>query len=374
MIIHTPLVISAVAVTTIATMVFVGLGHLPKPTRATAIWSAAFTTAMAGSFIWLGGDSIASVPLRGVANGLIFGSMLLVWSGVRSYRGISSKLAISIPLMLLMSLALFAAAFTDYYGISFRVVTAVIAVFAALSIVEFLRLGSNVGDEITPFIAVGALYIVFAFISLIDAILVASGERSSVDGLSFIRGINMVGVNVMVLCTLVTVLLLATRDETIRTSASHDVFESVAGDRLHRAKTSCDPWWSFLDIRLDDPDDIRVASSTAMFNDVCERFYQEVYVALPADADIHRMSPTRVVALVPRAQGGMREILKGLLQHISAAETNEAIPVRVSASIGWAHAPTANYNFDDLLKITADAARAAQAAGGGRWERVHGDS
>lgn len=374
MIIHTPLAISAVAVSTIATMVLVGLGHLPRPTRATAIWSSAFTTAMVGTFIWLGGDAVASVQLRGVANGLIFGSMLLIWSGVRSYRNLPSKLSLSIPLILCLSLIQFASAFTDYFGIIFRVVTVIVAVFAALAIVEFLRLGSSVRDEVTPFIAVSSLYIIFAFVSVIDAALVASGEKSNVDGLSFIRGINMVGVNVMIMCTLVTVLLLATRDETVRTTAPHHIFEGVASDRLARAKMSCDPWWSFIDIRLDDPEDIRIASSTAMFNEVCDRFYEEVYAALPADADIQRMSPTRIIALVPRAQGGMREILREMLQRVASAETNHAVPVRVSASIGWAQAPYTDYNLDALMSIAADAAETAQEAGGDRWERVHGDS
>lgn len=370
MIIHTPLAISAVAITSIATMVVIGLVHLPKPTLATTLWTAAFTTAMAGSFVWVGGDMVESAPIRGLANALIFGSMILVWSGIRAYRGVSPMLSLSIPLLFGLLIISSLSGFTEYYGVFFRVLTAFVAIFAALALVESLRLGPSVRDEVTPFVAAASLFILFTVIAIIDGILVASGKRSSVDGLSFIRGINMVGVNVLVLCTLVTVLLLARGSETARTSTSDDIFESVVRDRLKRAKASGDPWWSFIDIRLDDPDDIRIASSTAMFNEVCERFRTQVNAALPAESDIQQLSQTHIIALVPRAQGGMREIIKALLQDISTAETNEEVPVRVSASIGWAQAPNSGYNLDVLRKVTSSAAVVAQAAGGDRWERV----
>lgn len=373
MILHTPLAISVVAVATTATFVFIGLGHLPRPTRATAIWSGAFASAMLGAFLWIGGDPIESTPLRGIGNGLLFGAMLLVWSGVRSFRGVEPKVIVSGTLLFAMPLLLLAFAYTDFYAIAFRGFNAVIAVFAGLTIIELLKLGSTVRDEILPLLIVCALYMVFAVIAIIDGVMVAMGLTTGGESFQFIRGVNFIGANIMLVCALVTLLQLATRDSTIRTSATSDVFESVARDRLKRAKTAGDPWWSFIDIRLDDPDDIRISTSTAMFNEVSNWFIQEIYASLPPDADIQRMSPTRVVALVPRAQGSMREILSELLRRISTSQTNDELPVRLSASIGWAHAPIADYNFDVLLGITANATRVAHDAGGDRWERVQGD-
>src|SRR5690606_37569243 len=124
-----------------------------------------------------------------------------------------------------------------------------------------------------------------------------------------------------------------------------------------RAKAAADPWWSYIDVQLDDTDDIRTASSTGMFNEISDRFRTEVYAALPADADIRQMSPTRIVALVPRAQGGMREILTDVLKRISSIQMSGSLPLRLSASIGWSHAPTADYDLESLMAITANATR-----------------
>ncbi|KDA05216.1 hypothetical protein DC31_02130 [Microbacterium sp. CH12i] len=78
-------------------------------------------------------------------------------------------------------------------------------------------------------------------------------------------------------------------------------------------------WWSLLDIRLDDPDDIRLASSSAAFNAVAEKF----------------------------------------------------APTRPSASIGWAPVAAVGYEFETLVNAASHAAETAYAKGGDRWERVH---
>lgn len=375
MIIHTPLSITAIGITTTATMIFIGLGYLPRPSRAGALWLAAFTAAMVATYLWTASEILETLQLRGIANGLALGSMALIWSGLRSLRGVSPKYSITLAALVLLPLSLLLASYTDFHGISFRCATVVASIFAALAIIELLRLGTVVRDEVLPLVASAALFIVSAVISVVDGFMVASGATNNSDSLLFIRGVNFIGINVLVVCALTTLLLLTTQATSLRTTptTTHSMFESVARNRLSRAETSGDPWWSFVDIRLDDPDDIRVASSTAMFNEVSEHFIREVYATLPADSDLEQMSPTRVVALVPRAQGSMREILSNVLQKVADTSSHQKLPIKISASIGWAQAPNSHYDFDSLLDLAATAARTAHGLGGDRWERVHAE-
>lgn len=125
--------------------------------------------------------------------------------------------------------------------------------------------------------------------------------------------------------------------------------------------------------RIFHPDDIRAASGTAAFSAISESFADDVYATLPADADVERMSPTRFIALVPRSQGGMREILSVLLERVSTLEEHQAIPIRLSASIGCAQATSTGYDLDVLLDAASEAAVVAHAEGGDRWERVRGE-
>jgi GGDEF domain-containing protein len=126
-----------------------------------------------------------------------------------------------------------------------------------------------------------------------------------------------------------------------------------------------------LDIRLDDPDDIRAASSTAAFHAVAQKFGRDVDSVLPPDADIDRITTTRFVALVPRPQGGVRELITELLERMTTMDDQQSVPVRLSASIGWAPVSAAGYDFARLIGQAADAADSAYANGGDRWERVH---
>lgn len=373
MTIHTPLALTLVAIATAATMIFITLGHLSKPTRASALWTATFAELMVGSYVWIAADVVGSIELKAVSNGLVLGSMALMWSGLRAYRGVASRAAISVAVVVGFSLVLLLVAGGVWYAITFRCVFVATGVFAALTIVEAWRLGRTVRDEVLPLVVVASLYLVFAGVIVVDGALVATGVTAHADSLAFIRGVNLLGSNVFVVCALVTFLQLTTRDGTVRENSPDDIFSIVARERLVRAQDSEDPWWSFVDIRLDNPHDIRVASNTAMFDEIIDRFRREVYASLPADADIRPMSPAQIVALVPRAQGGMREILSETLRKVSSIDTPESFPIRLSASAGWAHAATGGYNLDTLLEMTGAAVLRARDQGGDRWERVPGD-
>ncbi|MDT0156389.1 hypothetical protein Q9R19_02000 [Microbacterium sp. ARD32] len=372
--ITTTLAIPMIAISTLATIIFIGLGFLPRPSRATALWAAAFALAMIGSYVWLAQDYGFPSRLRALGSALMVAPMPLVWSGLRVYRGLRrSFLPLSFAVLVAVPAILLAANALGVYTIAFRVVFVAMAVFAALIIVDLLRLGPQLRDEAMPLLGVSAAYVLLAGIILINGVVQATGGITPDDSLDLIRNLNMIGVDIYVTCTLVTTLLLTTRSGDA-SSAPDRSFERTARARLARAQAAGDEWWVLLDIRLDDPDQIRLASSTAAFNAVCEKFAQDIDGVLPADADIERLSPTRFAVLLPRSQGGVRELLTELLERVTTSDAPSlTLSLRPSASIGWASVAAVGYEYDDLAAAAADAADTAFRNGGDRWERTRGD-
>jgi GGDEF domain-containing protein len=371
--ITTSLAIPMIGVSSLAMILFIGLGFLPRPSRATALWSAAFAISTIGAYVWLVQNYVYPEELRALGSALVVGPMPLLWSGVRAYRGqrrvylpVSILVLVASPALLLTAVAL------DFYVLAFRLVFVGMSVFAALIVVELVRLGPQMRDEAIPLLAVSGAYVVFAAIATINGVLQVVDGPLTGDSLEFTRNLNMVGANVYIMCALVTTLLLTTR--TADTASSpHGGFEHTARTRLSRARAAEDEWWALLDIRLDDPDEIRLASSTAAFNAVCERFAEDVDAVLPPDADIERLTPTRFVTLVPRSQGGVRELLSELLQRVTKnEEPSNSLPVRPTASVGWAPVSAVGYEYDALVAAASEAAVRAAQKGGDRWERIHG--
>jgi GGDEF domain-containing protein len=329
---------------------------------------------MIGSYVWLAQDFVFPEQMRAIGSALTIGPMPLLWSGLRAYRGKQRTFVpLSIAVLVAAPLFLTFGIMASFYGIAFRIVFCSAAVFALLIFLELTRLGPQLRDEALPLMGVSALFVVFAVITLINGILVAGGSISPSDALDFLRTLNMIGMTVYIVCALVTMLLLTVRD------GEHDrspyrAFEQTARTRLERAQASADPWWSVLDIRLDDPDDIRRASSTAAFNMVAAKFARDIDSVLPADADIERIKPDCFLILVPRPTGAIRDLLTELLERISAPEPGQPFPVRLSASAGWASVTAAGYNFDVLVQAASEAAVTAHKDGGDRWERVRGEN
>lgn len=368
------LVMPVIAISTLATIIFIGLGFLPRPSRATALWTAAFAVAMMGSYVWLAHEYVAAEQMRALGSGLALSPMVLVWSGVRAYRGHARQhLVLASVVLVLTPVVLVASTFLQIYGIVFRVVFTVTAVFAVLILIELVKLGRHLRDEALPLMAVSAAFIAFAVIIDVNGLFVSGGDIASADGLAFVRTLNLIGMNVYVLCALVTTLLLTIHaDDTV--TSPRDAFEHTTRSRLARAEAAQDEWWSMLDIRLDDPDDIQAASGTAAFNAVAQKFSRDIDSVLPPDADIDRITSTRFVALVPRPQGGVRDLITELLERMTTMDDRQAVPVRLTGSIGWAPVSIAGYDFTRLVRQASDAADAAHSSGGDRWERVRADA
>lgn len=363
------LVMPVIAISTVATIIYIGLGFLPRPSRAAAYWSAAFAIAMVGSYVWLAQAFVYPEQLRALGSALTIAPMPLLWSGLRAYRGLKRQFGlVSVSFLAVAPVFLLSSTYLGTYGVAFRIVFCAAAIFAVLIFLELVHLGPRLRDEALPLMAVSAAFVVFGAVTLINGILVAIGTVDASGSIDFLRTLNLIGMTVYLVCALITVLLLTTRTES--GPSPHRDFEKTARGRLERAQAADEQWWSMLDIRLDDPDDIRLASTTAAYNAVTERFARDVDTVFPADADIERIESDCFMVLVPRPQGSVRELLTELLERVSAPDANNVIPLRLSASIGWASVSAAGYDFDTVVAAASAAAEKAAANGGDRWERV----
>lgn len=359
-----------VALATVNTAVIIGLGFFRRPSRASAIWSFAFTLAMVASYGWVAADATGSTALRSGCAGVLLGATLFVWAGVRAWRGKRPFVEVAAGVTVLSCIVLPLAAGDDAFGPAFRVVFFVGAVFAALTLAELVKIGPRLRHETMPLALASSGFILFGALSTIDAFTQAAPPAGS-DGLDLIRNLNSMGSIVYGAAALITVLLLTREGAPIvRTAMTPSPFRAVAEDRLRRAEALGDKWWCLLDIRLDDPVDLREAFSATDFARVADRFARDVRSALPADADILGQDDGRMTVLLPRPEGAVRQLLSRLLDRVATPDPAQPIAVRVSASIGWAGVDVVGYDLDDLLAAARLASTQAQRSGGDRWERV----
>lgn len=372
--INTGTSVSYAVLALLSTGLVVGLGFLARPSRATSLWAFAFTIATIGSFAWVAADTMGSLPLRAAASGLLLGASAFVWVGLRAWRDAARLYWLpALAYCVASPLLLAATATSAHYALVFRLDFAVAAVVAALILVELIRLGSERRGEALPLALASGGYVAFAILSLIDGAVrfAQTGTiAANADALGLVRELNSLGSLVYIVCALVTVLLLARTTSAPAGPAASTCFADVATDRLDRARAAGDQWWSVLDIRLDDPDDLRDASSAIAFTAITDGFARDVRAALPADADIDARGDTGFVVLLPRPEGTVRQVLSRLLARVAAADAAQPTSVRLSASIGWASVDAVGHDLDVLLDAAAARVAEAQRRGGDRWERT----
>ncbi|WP_454113472.1 hypothetical protein [Microbacterium maritypicum] len=142
-------------------------------------------------------------------------------------------------------------------------------------------------------------------------------------------------------------------------------------ERLRKAEAQSDQPWSILDIRLDDPADLREASTGAAFALIVDRFHQDIEETLPASADADRVADGRAMVIIRGSDESVRHHLREILTRISVIDTETAVMgIRSSASIGWATASVFGYDYDALVTAAGSAADRARAAGGDQWKRA----
>lgn len=371
--INTELLVAFVAVMTMCTAIYIGLGFLPRPSRAAGIWSAAFIGGMLSAYARAAADALDSWELRGVSSGVMVAVVALFWVGLRVRRGASAPgwgwtiaFAIAAP----VTLALLAT--TDMYLTGVRVVFGIAGIFAVLTVIELIRLGARLRDEVLPMALVSAAFGILSALNLIqEGVRLIRGGGDMVTVLGAARDLNVLGSLLYAMCATVTLLLLTRSASPHRgTAAATTTFSEIAGDRLRRAQAADDRWWSILVLRLDDPAALRDASGTNGFDKIAADFGQLVRATVPADADLWARDPAEFVVLLPRPEGAVRQELARLLREIAEADPESPIPVRLSASVGWAAVDAVGYDLDALIAAADAAAARAQERGGDRWERV----
>ncbi len=365
--------VTHVALTTLGTVLMIGLGFLARPGKATALWSIAFVAAMVTSYGWVIAAELDLEPVRLASTGLILSAPAFIWSGLRADRGARSRWEVSTVFGVAAALVLVLSGQHSSYSLVFRIVFAAAAVFATLSIIELARRHLRDGGATLPLMVTSILLVQLAALSLI-AVFVIPGM--GIGDLDILREVNLLGMLVYVICALVTLLLLARGDAppaATATSPAHHAFSTSATERLARAQHAGERTWALLEIRLDDTYDLHAAGGDRIFQEIVERFEECVRTTFPADADIAARGDGRVAVLITRPEAVVRQILRRLLEAISASEAARPLAVHLSASIGWALAADADYDLEALQHAAVAAAERAVAAGGDRWERAVDD-
>jgi len=365
------LMTASVALSTLCTILYIGLGFLPRPSRPAAIWSLGFIGFMLATYVAVAADVVGSLSLRAVSSGLMLGMIGVIWVGLRVQR--THRSGSWIPVLAFLVAApslLWLASTTDAYLTMVRVTFAAAGVFALLVVTELVRLGRLVRDEILPLAFICAAYVVLGVISLVQEVLRLFAGTPEASQLESTRELNTLGSLLFVVAAATTLLLMTRQSATPAEGAGAGSFPVVARDRLSRAEAAGDRWWSVIVIRLDDPEVLREASSTNAFDAIARRFAAVVRASLPAEADLDRRGSTEIVALLPRPDGVVRQVITRVLADVASMESESQLAVRMSASVGWASVDEVGYDLDVLIAVAKDAATSAAAEGGDRWERV----
>lgn len=362
-----------ITLTTLCTVIMIGVGFLPRPCREAAIWSIAFISAMVASYVGTASTQIGLPLLRAISAGFVIAALALFWVGIRVRAG--RRRVFLVPsvvgaLTATVGLALVdGAAGPEAFE---RVALGIAAALLATTTVELVALRSAPLTATAPLALASVLCAGFAAVWLASGLVLPPENPTALVCLapdSVQTDATAMSV-IYLVSALVSVLLLGRRDAPREEEAPTGGFERVAQDRLVRAERRGDTWWALLDIRLDDPVALREASNALAFGRVVERFADDVVRALPAEADIRQVEPTRFLVLLPRHDPTVRPIVRDILDRVSTVDAHQSIAVRLSASIGWASVSTCGYDLDVLTRTASDAATDAQRAGGDRWEHA----
>ncbi|KXZ60572.1 MAG: hypothetical protein BGN98_09905 [Microbacterium sp. 69-7] len=358
-----------VALTTLCTAIMIGLGFLQRPSREAAIWSSGFIAAMAASYLQTSANLLDNAWLDALSDGLMLLALGLVWVGLRARRGrrpILLSAVIGVTLVVIVTVALTSGtAAEDAVG---NVELVVFAAISAATAIELVGVRTAARGVIIPLALSSGLVAVFSLVWLCTDLV---GDRLRlVDTLPPTEDFTPVVAAITLVTALTTLLLLTRAENPTSVTATVAGFRVIARDRLARAERFDDAWWSLLDVRLDDPIALREASSALAYSRVLERFASDVAAVFPAEADLDRLEPSRMLVLLPRHEAAVRPLLRALLERVATVSTDQSIAVRLSASIGWASVSRIGYDLDDLITAAAAAADEAQLAGGDRWERA----
>ncbi|MDR7112872.1 MULTISPECIES: hypothetical protein [Microbacterium] len=363
--------IAQAVITTLATMLTIGIAFLVRPGLPTLYWSIAFTLAMLATYGVVAGDVAGIEQLRRASLGALMGAPAFLWSGFRAAWGLRPHIWAGAAMAAVSAFSLAIVDDLAWFTVAYRTIFFAASVFAGLFVLDWARSSSRRHDRLLlPLVIVSIAFFVTGVGTLIAGLVY---PPSGGDDFELVRLISSVGMLVYVACALVAVVGTTARDSglgrTAAVSTAWQQFERTAGDRLARAQKTSEPW-SVVYLGLDDAADIRQTAGAAAFATLSERLEDEVRAAFPAESDVGSPSAGAVVVLVPRPDAVVRDLLRATLERVTLLDVHGALPIRPTASAGWAPVSVLGYDLDTLVYTGREAARVASGKGGDRWERV----
>ncbi|MCH6231768.1 hypothetical protein MK786_13535 [Microbacterium sp. CFH 31415] len=362
--------IAQAAIATLATMLTIGIAFLGKPSRATLFWSFAFALAMVSTFGVAAGAAAEAEMVRRIFLGVLMGAPALLWSGFRAFWGVRALSWVG-PVVGAGSAALLVAAGdTMWFSPAYRVAFFAASVCAGLFFVDWVRVPARRDRVALPF---AIMSLAFFAAGAANGIAGFVFPATTGDDLALVRLVASIGMLAYTACALVAVIGISTRDSAFARSseapAGWQRFQLTAAERLSRARLSGEPW-SVVYLQLDDAAEIRQMGGATVLGELSRRFLDTVRSVFPAEADVASPTPGTAVVLLPRSDAAVRDHLRTVLERISSLDVDISLPIRPSASAGWAPVSVVGYDLDALLYMGREAATLASENGGDRWERV----
>lgn len=352
------------AIATVCTALMIGLGFLARPGSPTVLWSTMFISAMVSSIGALTSTALESREIWIASMALVLCLPFLVWSGLRAERGARPRAWLP-PLVGVVALIIFVLNVgTPGFPVVGRVTMLLAASGNVLVLHELLRRPERARGVAVPLVLASALWIVLGVIGVIAGILRLT------ENYELLTQSNSVGLAAYLVCALVSLLFFARGDASATETGDGSAFRAVAADRLRRASATAENAWTLLDIRLDDPDDLRGASGDDAFSGLSRRFHDLVRASFPAEADIAAFSATRAVVLIARPETVVRSHLQRLREALATTDPEAPIMLQLSISVGWADAGRCGFDLDALLAAADAQVQDAISAGGDRWQRA----
>ncbi|WP_396668810.1 hypothetical protein [Microbacterium sp. R86528] len=368
----------AIAQTTVVTtcvILMTWLGLVGRSGRPTMLWTLGLFFSLLGVYASYAGTALGldTVVLpMGQAFGC--GMPLLLWSGLRALH---RKRAYSWagPAQALVTFAvLMATAGSEFGAFAFR--TAFFATGIALAVLAIEAMsGDTRGSLYTPPL-VAACGLVF-FLATVGFVLplVTGNTLVELGDVVFTR-VSMMIWTMFIITATVTLLFYANRRpgaldtlEALDAFMPQPLMRGVARERLARARHRDESDWTFIELCLDDLDDLRDASNGWSFRALVSTFETIIIQEVRAEADLSRVVPGRVQILVAESAASTRERVRLVINRLSE-EASGVANVRVSASAGIVPVVVGTDTYDELTALAHDAVLEAQGQGGDRWVRL----
>lgn len=356
-------------ISTLAAVMMIGLGFIARPSWSTTLWSAGFVIAMLSVYTLSAASQLGEQTVRRMALGVMLATVLLVWSGLRAWRGARSYWWFALAYALIAALALVWPVDTGVFDMVFRLVFLIAAVFAGLAARELTLIPERGDRVLLPLMVASLLFLSIGVVAAVSLVL----PIPSTEALGTIRTVNSLGMLVYLFCCVFTLVSLVQRslpDSRSRQMHESERFLDVANGRLQLAKSRGERQWAMIDFRLEELPQLRVAAGEVAVNAILDRFLDDVRQAFPTEASVGVIRPGQVIVLVNRPESVIRAAVRDALARISTFRDGQPVLVQLAASVGWALAEDSEYDVHSLLSAADAAAQRAIAGGGDRWVRV----